>query len=127
MSSRARLIGNQNLEIGTIELGDFFGQVVSGSVSHSVDEEEVPDALDNTQAIIQTKERKEFNMETAWDTTAPDPIMGDSLTLPSGEVAIVNKAEWKWAADKQKGFTIEATWREALGNTPTKSYVTIVP
>lgn len=123
MASRARLIGNQNLEVGTVELGDYFGQVVSGSVSHLVDEEEVPDALDNTQAIIQTKERKEFSMETAWDTTAPDPIMGDSLVLPSGETAIVNKAEWKWAAGKQKGFTIEATWREALGNNPTKSYV----
>lgn len=125
MASRARIIGNQNITVGTVELGDFYGQVISGTVSHVVDEEEVPDALNNTQAIIQTGERKEFSMEVVLDSTAPKPALGDSIVLPSGETAIINKCEDKWSAGKQKTFSIEAVWRDAIGNAPNKAYVTL--
>lgn len=127
MSSQARLLGNQNIGVGTVELGDVFGQVQSGTMSHMVDEEEVKDALDNVQAIIQTNERFEFSMECVLDVSAPEPIMGDDIVLPNGKTGTINKAEYKWTAGKSRGFTIEAVHRVSMGDNPAKSYIDLVP
>jgi hypothetical protein len=123
MASRARLIGNQNITVGTVELGNFFGQVMSGSLNHLVDEEDVMDALGNVQAVIQKNERKEFEMETVWDESAPDPVMGDALTLPDGNSGIINSATLRWTNGTQKAFTLAARYMVSLGNNPTRSYV----
>ena len=47
------------------------------------------------------------------------------IVLPSGETAIINKCEDKWSAGKQKTLSIEAVWRDAIGNAPNKAYVTL--
>jgi hypothetical protein len=125
MSSRSRLIGNQNITTGTVQLGDYYGQVMSGSMNHLVDEEDVSDALGNAQAVIQKNERYEFEMETVWDESSPDPVMGDAIALPNGKNGIINTATWRWTAGTQKGFTLGARHMLSLGDNPTRSYVTL--
>jgi len=126
MSSRTRIIGNQNITSGAVELGTSYGQVVSGSLTHSVDEEDVLDALGNVQAIVQRNERFEFTAETVWDESSSDPVMGDNLTLPNSKVAIIQSAAWNWTNNGTKSFTITARHLVSLGDAPTKAYVNLV-
>jgi hypothetical protein len=126
MASRTRIIGNQNITSGAVALGDTYGQVVSGTLTHAVDEEDVLDALGNVQAIVQRNERYEFTAETVWDETSTDPVMGDALTLPNSKVAIIQSAAWSWSNGGTKSFTITARHLLSLGDAPTKAYVTLV-
>lgn len=126
MASRARIIGNQNITAGAVELGDTYGQAQSGTLSHLVDEEDVLDALGNVQAVVQRMEREEFSAEVVYDETAPDIALGDLITHPiSGNKGIIQSAVWNWSANGTKSFTITSRHLFSLGNEPARAYVTL--
>lgn len=126
MASRVRIIGNQNITAGAVELGDTYGQAQSGSLSHMVDEEDVLDALGNVQAVIHRNEREEFSAEVVFDSTSPAPVIGDALVHPqSGRTGIIQSAEWSWENGGTKSFSITSRHLFSLGDAPARSYVTL--
>lgn len=125
MASTVKIIGNQNITAGAVELGDNFGQAQSGTLSELVDEEDVLDALGNVQAVVQRNHREELSTETIWDESAPDPALGALLTHPSGRVGIIQSAVWNWTNNGTKSFTITSRHLFSLGDAPSSSVVTL--
>ena len=128
--SQLKVLGNASLVFGTIELaGTTFGQVESGSIELTGDEEGVMDNMGNLQSFILTNDQYKISLTAIVPSGTSLPARGSLVNIPALNLGCSCLSS-KWTYEKGKSKKLELTvahWVSiggALGVGPTVTTIT---
>lgn len=131
--SQINVVGNQNLDFGTVHLfGKSYGECVSGSVKLTGNSEGVPDDMDGFQAMVLSNDTYEVSFETVLPSTTVLPARGDRIDIGKINLsATIMEWEITATAGKSNRFKITATHWVSIGGAfgvgPTVSTLPVAP
>lgn len=107
--SQMKVIGNASLVFGTIELaGTVFGQVESGSIELTGDEDSVADNMAAIQAYLLTNDQYKVNLTAIVPSSASLPERGSLVNVPAINLGCSCLSS-KWVYEKGKSKKLELT------------------
>jgi len=128
--SQLKVLGNASLVFGTIELaGTTFGQVESGSIELTGDEEGVVDNMGAFQSFILSNDQYKINLTAIVPSGTSLPSRGSLVDIPALNLGCSCLSS-KWVYEKGKSKKLELTvahWTSiggALGTGPTQTVIT---
>lgn len=107
--SQLKVIGNASLVFGTIELaGTVFGQVESGSIELTGDEEGIMDNMGAIQSFILSNDQYKINLTAIVPSGTSLPARGSLVNIPALNLGCSCLSS-KWTYEKGKSKKLELT------------------
>lgn len=115
--SQLKVLGNAALIFGTIELaGTVFGQVESGSIELTGDEEGVPDNMGAFQAFLLTNDTYNVNLTAIVPSGSSLPARGSLVSVPAINLGCsVLSSKWTYEKGKSKKLELTAAHWVSIG------------
>jgi hypothetical protein len=104
-----------NIVMGTADIGyTAIGTIISGGNDREGSQLVIPDRYGNEVAVVYFNLKNKCTIDVIFDSTVILPALGDALSLMNLTNVLCDKVSLKWANDKEKMVTIEATKRDLL-------------
>lgn len=109
MAHERKVIGNAALIFGTVDIaGRVFGEVESGSIELTGDEEQVPDSIGGMQSILMLNDQYKVSLTTILPKTLALPKRGDLLSVPALNLGASIQG-WKRVSGNKTSVKLEIT------------------